>query len=87
VRQWRPRGAVERWQRPCELLAHGAFGVEHLIAKTILIERRLHAMQILDAFGHPVRGARARRADLQHAAMDLNIECEDVAAQIGGHAG
>src|SRR6516164_201809 len=42
-------------------------------------------MQILDALRHAMRGAGSRAADLQHAAMHLHVEGEDVAAQIGEH--
>ena len=43
-------------------------------------------MEIFDALRHAVRGAGAGGADLQHAAMDLHVECQDMAAQVGEHA-
>ena len=60
-------------------------GVEHLVAQASVIQRGLHRMEILDPLRHAVGGAGAGRADLQDAAMDLDVEGQDVAAQVGEH--
>ena len=84
-RQLPPQGGIRIAQRPFHPLPDNAVGIEHLIAQAFLVERGLNAMQILDAFRHPVSRSRARSADLQDTAMRLHIEGEDVAAQIGKH--
>lgn len=78
---------ARRHRRPLQAFAYRAFGVENLIAQAILVERCLDAMEIFDAFRHPVRRAGTHRADLQHAAMGLDIEGQNMAAAIGKDAG
>jgi hypothetical protein len=57
--------------------------VQSLTAKPIRIDSHLNAMEVFDAFRHPVRSSGAPRADLQDAAMHLYIERQNMAAQVG----
>jgi len=76
--------AVIRWQFkwPCEPLANAPRRIEYLIAQSCRIEGGLNAMQILELLWHSVRGSRTGCRDLQHAAMHLNIEGEDMTADV-----
>ena len=86
ARQCLPLRDIDERQRPRQALTHPALGIQHLIAYALGIERALDAMKVLDALGHAMGRAGACGADLQHAAMDLHVEGEDVAAEIGQHA-
>ena len=85
-RQRLPLCDVGQRQRPGQAFTHPALGVQHLVAHALGVERTLDTVQVFDAFGHAVRRSGAGGADLQHAAMDLHVEGEDVAAEIGEHA-
>ena len=76
--------ALIRWkfEWPCELLANASGRIEYLIAQSCRIEGGLDAMQILDLLRHSVRGSRTGCRDLQHAAMHLHIEGQDMTADI-----
>ena len=81
-RQLPPHGEIGITQRPFQPLPDDAVGIDHLITQAFLVERGLNAMQILDLLRHSVRGSRTGCRDLQHAAMHLNIEGEDMTADV-----
>src|SRR5579859_3461164 len=69
-------------RRPVESLTHGARCIEHLAAKTGPVDRELCAVQVFKLLRHAMQRACACCAELQHAAVHLDVECENVAAQI-----
>jgi hypothetical protein len=71
---------------PIKLLPNLALSIQHLIPQTGVIKGHLDTMQIFDAFWHSVSRACAGCADLQHASMHLNVERQDMAAQIRANA-
>src|SRR5579859_1423322 len=69
-------------RRPVESLTHGAGRIEHLAAKTGTVDGELCAVQVFKLLRHAMQRACTRCAELQHAAVHLDVECKDVAAQI-----
>ena len=73
------QGSVDR-QRPFHPLPYYASGVKNLTAQSILIERSLNAMQVLDFFRHPMGGSGASCANLQDPPVCLYIKGENMTA-------
>jgi hypothetical protein len=80
-----PAFAGELGHRPFHALTRNPVRVEDLIAQTMVVESRLDAVEILDAFGHAMGCPRPCRAYLKHAPIDLHVEGQDVGAKVGEH--
>src|SRR5260370_36759915 len=81
--QGTPLRDIRQMQRPGQVFSYSAFGVEHLVAQSVGIERALNTVQVFDALGHAMRRSGAGGADLKHAAMDLPLKGTDVAPEVG----
>ena len=73
-------------ERPFQPLPYHTVYVQNLIAQSLRIERGLNAMQVFNSLRHPMGCSGAGCANLQHPALHLDVEGENMPAWVGKHA-